>query len=167
MYPAAVSVELPFSLLSDQQWIIACLPPENLSHSPPTLQSSKQKPNQFLLPVLCVCSLSEVRIWDVVNELVGLCTNPSPSNPFALDVRYVQNLPLPERFLVSGALLNFLETYVVHGNKDELHYDRGEALVEHRGVNSSAVLLPAGGASELRYNVQFVFLVIQCITQLK
>ncbi|XP_059891569.1 uncharacterized protein si:dkey-19b23.7 [Gadus macrocephalus] len=66
----------------------------------------------------------EVRIWDVVNELVGLCTNPSPSNPFALDVRYVQNLPLPERFLVSGALLNFLETYVVHGNKDELHYDR-------------------------------------------
>ena len=56
---------------------------------------------------------------------------------------------------------------MVHGNKDELHYDRGEALVEHRGVNSSAVLLPAGGASELRYNVQFVFLVIQCITQLK
>ena len=106
-------------------------------------------------------------LLDVVNELVGLCTNPSPSNPFALDVRYVQNLPLPERFLVSGALLNFLETYVVHGNKDELHYDRGEALVEHRGVNSSAVLLPAGGASELRHNVQFVFLVIQCITQLK
>ncbi|CAL8327676.1 unnamed protein product [Lota lota] len=66
----------------------------------------------------------EVRIWDVVNELVCLCTNPSPSNPFALDVRYVQNLPLPERFLVTGALLNFLETYVVHGNKDELHYDR-------------------------------------------
>ncbi|KAJ3585771.1 hypothetical protein NHX12_014489 [Muraenolepis orangiensis] len=66
----------------------------------------------------------EVRIWDVVNELVCLCTTPSPSNPFALDMRYVQTLPLPERFLATGALLNFLEAYVVHGNKDELHYDR-------------------------------------------
>ncbi|XP_037539610.1 uncharacterized protein si:dkey-19b23.7 [Nematolebias whitei] len=65
-----------------------------------------------------------VRTWDVVSELVTLCTVPSPSNPFALDMRYVQNLPLPERLLATGALLNFLETYVVYGNRDELHYDK-------------------------------------------
>lgn len=70
----------------------------------------------------------------MVNELVCLCTNPSPSNPFALDTRYVQSLPLPERFLATGALLHFLETYVVHGNKDELHYDRGTVTwLEYRG----------------------------------
>ncbi|XP_017291613.1 uncharacterized protein si:dkey-19b23.7 isoform X2 [Kryptolebias marmoratus] len=65
-----------------------------------------------------------VHVWDVVSELVSLCTVPSPSNPFALDMRYVQGLPLPDRFLVTGALLNFLETYVVYGNRDELHYNK-------------------------------------------
>ncbi|XP_056299252.1 uncharacterized protein si:dkey-19b23.7 [Pseudoliparis swirei] len=65
-----------------------------------------------------------IRVWDVISELVCLCTVPSPSNPFALDVRYIQSLPLPDRFLVTGALLNFLEMYVVYGNQDELHYDK-------------------------------------------
>ncbi|XP_054609145.1 uncharacterized protein si:dkey-19b23.7 isoform X2 [Dunckerocampus dactyliophorus] len=63
-----------------------------------------------------------VRVWDVVSELVCLCTVPFPSNPFALDLRYIQSLPAPERFLVTGALLNFLEMYVVYGNRNELHY---------------------------------------------
>ncbi|XP_034471452.1 uncharacterized protein si:dkey-19b23.7 isoform X1 [Hippoglossus hippoglossus] len=65
-----------------------------------------------------------IRVWDIVSELVCLCTVPSPSNPFALDMRYIKSLPLPDRFLVTGALLNFLETYVVFGNQDELHYDK-------------------------------------------
>ncbi|XP_061566342.1 uncharacterized protein si:dkey-19b23.7 [Cololabis saira] len=65
-----------------------------------------------------------IRVWDVVSELVCLCTIPSPSNPFALDMRYIKSLPLPDRFLVTGALLNFLETYVVYGNRDEMHYDK-------------------------------------------
>uniref|UniRef100_A0A665WKQ2 Si:dkey-19b23.7 n=1 Tax=Echeneis naucrates TaxID=173247 RepID=A0A665WKQ2_ECHNA len=65
-----------------------------------------------------------IRVWDIVSELVCLCTIPSPSNPFALDMRYIQSLPFPDRFLVTGALLNFLEMYVVYGNRDELHYDK-------------------------------------------
>uniref|UniRef100_A0A3P9IXJ8 Si:dkey-19b23.7 n=1 Tax=Oryzias latipes TaxID=8090 RepID=A0A3P9IXJ8_ORYLA len=65
-----------------------------------------------------------VRVWDVVSELVCLCTVPSPSNPFALDMRYVKSLPAPERFLVTGALMSFLEMYVVYGDRDELHYDK-------------------------------------------
>uniref|UniRef100_A0A3B5ADF9 Si:dkey-19b23.7 n=1 Tax=Stegastes partitus TaxID=144197 RepID=A0A3B5ADF9_9TELE len=65
-----------------------------------------------------------IRVWDVVSELVCLCTVPSPSNPFALDMRYIKSLPVPDRFLVTGALLNFLEMYVIYGNRDELHYDK-------------------------------------------
>ncbi|XP_071315268.1 uncharacterized protein [Trachinotus anak] len=65
-----------------------------------------------------------IRVWDIVSELVCLCTMPSPSNPFALDMRYIKSLPLPDQFLVTGALLNFLEMYVVYGNRDELHYDK-------------------------------------------
>lgn len=72
-----------------------------------------------------------------MSELVCLCTVPSPSNPLALDMRYLKSLPLTEGFLVTGALLNFLEMYAVHGNRDELHYDKGvylqhEVLQEHR-----------------------------------
>ncbi|KAL7374547.1 hypothetical protein ABVT39_002772 [Epinephelus coioides] len=65
-----------------------------------------------------------IRVWDVISELVCLCTVPSPSNPFALDMRYIKSLPLPDRFLVTGALLNFLDMYVVYGNRDEMHYDK-------------------------------------------
>ncbi|XP_061525277.1 uncharacterized protein si:dkey-19b23.7 isoform X1 [Phycodurus eques] len=64
------------------------------------------------------------RVWDMVSELVSVCTVPFPSNPFALDMRYIRSLPVPERFLATGALLNFLETYAVCGNRDELHYDK-------------------------------------------
>ncbi|XP_051581040.1 uncharacterized protein si:dkey-19b23.7 [Myxocyprinus asiaticus] len=62
-------------------------------------------------------------VWDVVSELVGLCTMPPPDNPFSLDMRYLQTLSLPERFLVTGALLNFLEMIVVQGNREESFYD--------------------------------------------
>ncbi|XP_038126323.1 uncharacterized protein si:dkey-19b23.7 [Cyprinodon tularosa] len=65
-----------------------------------------------------------VRVWDIVSELVCLCTVPSPSNPFALDMRYIKSLPLQDRFLVTGALLSFLEMYLVYGNRDEMHYDK-------------------------------------------
>lgn len=68
-------------------------------------------------------------MWDVIGELVCLCTVPSPSNPFALDMRYIKGLPLPDCFLVTGALLNFLEMYVVYGNRDELHYDKGKLWI--------------------------------------
>lgn len=65
-------------------------------------------------------------MWDVVSELVGLCTMPPPDNPFSLDMRYLQTLSLPERFLVTGALLNFLEMIVVQGSREEPFYDLGE-----------------------------------------
>uniref|UniRef100_A0A3B5L055 Si:dkey-19b23.7 n=1 Tax=Xiphophorus couchianus TaxID=32473 RepID=A0A3B5L055_9TELE len=65
-----------------------------------------------------------IRVWDIVSELVCLCSVPSPSNPLALDMRYIKTLPLHDRFLVTGALLGFLETYLIYGNRDELHYDK-------------------------------------------
>lgn len=74
----------------------------------------------------CVClSLTGTRVWDVVNELVGLCTMPPPDNPFSLNMRYLQTLPLTQRFLTTGALLNFLEMIVIQGSCKELFYDLG------------------------------------------
>ncbi|KAI5104254.1 hypothetical protein C0J45_5880 [Silurus meridionalis] len=63
------------------------------------------------------------RVWDVVHELVGLCTMPPPDNPFSLDICYLKTLSLPERFLTTGALLNFLEIIVVQGSRKESFYD--------------------------------------------
>ncbi|XP_076829429.1 uncharacterized protein LOC143475461 isoform X2 [Brachyhypopomus gauderio] len=63
------------------------------------------------------------KVWDIVNELVGLCTMPPPDNPFCLDMRYLQTLPLPKRFLITGALLNFLEMIVVQGVREEPFYE--------------------------------------------
>lgn len=94
-------------------------------------------------------------MWDIISELVCLCTIPSPSNPFALDMCYIKNLPLPDRFFVTGALLNFLEMYVVYGNRDEMHYDKGrKSGVHHGGVSQRKlqyilmcyIQSPAGGA---------------------
>ncbi|XP_067302372.1 uncharacterized protein si:dkey-19b23.7 isoform X2 [Pseudorasbora parva] len=70
-----------------------------------------------------VSSSQETHVWDVVSELVGLCTMPPPDNPFSLDMRYLQTLSLPERFLATGALLNFLEMIVVQGSREEPFYD--------------------------------------------
>lgn len=94
-------------------------------------------------------------MWDIVSELVCLCTIPSPANPFALDMRYIKNLPLPDRFFVTGALLNFLETYVVYGNRDEMHYDKGRrsrrwvtVMHYHRRTSRRCCLADFSGVSD-------------------
>ncbi|KAL4631470.1 hypothetical protein GN956_G15062 [Arapaima gigas] len=68
--------------------------------------------------------LQGTRVWDMVSEVVGLCTLPPPANPFSLDMDYFQTLTLSERFLASGALINFLEMLLVHSSREELFYKK-------------------------------------------
>ncbi|XP_066578707.1 uncharacterized protein LOC136768408 [Amia ocellicauda] len=63
-------------------------------------------------------------VWDIMSELVALCTSPPPINPFSVDLRFLGRLPLPERFLVSGALVHFLEKVAVYGNPEEPYYNK-------------------------------------------
>uniref|UniRef100_UPI00398F5D16 uncharacterized protein isoform X1 n=2 Tax=Pristiophorus japonicus TaxID=55135 RepID=UPI00398F5D16 len=65
---------------------------------------------------------SDVLIWEIVAELVKVCTWPPPPNPFTLDMRYFKSLPLIERFLASGAMANFLQRIVIYGNRDRPYY---------------------------------------------
>lgn len=46
---------------------------------------------------------------DIIAELVAICTTPAPPNPFAIDFDYFDSLPLQEKFLASGAMMNFLK----------------------------------------------------------
>ncbi|XP_065887840.1 uncharacterized protein [Dysidea avara] len=50
----------------------------------------------------------DVKVWDIVAELVRVCTIPAPPNPFAIDFDYYESLPVPEKLLSSGAMVNFL-----------------------------------------------------------
>lgn len=87
----------------------------------------------------------------MVSELVGLCTMPPPDNPFSLDTRYLQTLPLPERFLVTGALLNFLEVLVVQGSQEEVYYDMGASgapLAQNKQSGSREGSLVTSGGGE-------------------
>lgn len=69
-------------------------------------------------------STQGTQVWEVVSELVTLCTSPPPLNPFSLDMRFVQSLPQAQRLLASGALVNFLERIVVNGNPQEAYHSR-------------------------------------------
>lgn len=49
-----------------------------------------------------------MELWDVVAELVTLCTSPSPANPFAVDLDFFDSLPAAERMLSAAAMLSLL-----------------------------------------------------------
>ncbi|XP_072905071.1 uncharacterized protein [Hemitrygon akajei] len=65
-----------------------------------------------------------VQIWEIVSELVSLCTWPPPSNPFTLDLRHLESLPLTERFLATGALTSFLQKLVIHGDWEQPYHSK-------------------------------------------
>lgn len=56
-----------------------------------------------------------MKVWDVLAELIQICTSPSPPNPFAVDFDYFDALHLPERALASGAMATFLQRIVASG----------------------------------------------------
>jgi hypothetical protein len=41
---------------------------------------------------------------------------PSPLNPFAVDHRYFDSLPLAERIIATGAMANLLQEILANGN---------------------------------------------------
>ena len=64
---------------------------------------------------------SDVKVWDVLTELVEICTAPCPPNPFAVDLDYFKSLQLPERALASAAMIAFLQKLIASGPH---HYNR-------------------------------------------
>ena len=62
-------------------------------------------------------SLADVELWDVIAELVLVCTSPPPTNPFAVDLDYFDSLPVPERLLASAAMMNFLLCVLNSGSR--------------------------------------------------
>ena len=71
-------------------------------------------------------SLADTKLWDILCEIVKLCMYPSPLNPFAVDLKYFDGLPLAERVIATGAMASFLQKVVCSG---EHNYNaRGESI---------------------------------------
>ncbi|XP_062521420.1 uncharacterized protein LOC134196335 isoform X2 [Corticium candelabrum] len=51
----------------------------------------------------------DIRVWDIIAELVAICTVPAPKDPFAVDLSYYDTLPVAESVLATGAMINFLQ----------------------------------------------------------
>uniref|UniRef100_V9L3X5 DUF7886 domain-containing protein n=1 Tax=Callorhinchus milii TaxID=7868 RepID=V9L3X5_CALMI len=64
----------------------------------------------------------DVRIWDIVSELVQVNTWPPPANPFSVDLHLLESLPPVTRFLASGALLSFLQHIAINARPQNSYY---------------------------------------------
>lgn len=63
-----------------------------------------------------VIFFSGTKLWEIIAEVVHMCMFPSPLNPFAVDRRYFDSLPLAERIIATGAMANFLQEILADGN---------------------------------------------------
>ncbi|XP_071084899.1 uncharacterized protein [Haliotis cracherodii] len=61
---------------------------------------------------------NDVCIWDIIAELVKLCTYPAPRNPFAVDIPFFSTLPLSEQVLSTAAMVSFLQKVLIHTPDD-------------------------------------------------
>ncbi|KAL4220517.1 hypothetical protein ACF0H5_020916 [Mactra antiquata] len=57
---------------------------------------------------------NEIHVWDLVAELVKLCTYPAPRNPFEIDFEYFSMLPLSEKVLATAAMVNIIQKILIH-----------------------------------------------------
>lgn len=73
------------------------------------------------------------KVWDVIADLVAICTCPSPPNPFAVDVDYFTALPSTERVMATAAMLSLLRSILAAGTH---RYDRrGNTTLIDQGIS--------------------------------
>ncbi|CAI8051196.1 hypothetical protein GBAR_LOCUS28040 [Geodia barretti] len=80
------------------------------------LASEEEKDYPLMLQTTSQWTEKEVKVWDVLTELVEVCAAPCPPNPFAVDLDYFQSLPLQERALASAAMISFLQRVIASGH---------------------------------------------------
>lgn len=72
-------------------------------------EEQTEKDNPLKLRSTTAWASQDIRVWDVIAELVDICTIPAPINPFALEHGYFETLPLLESLSATGAMLYFLQ----------------------------------------------------------
>lgn len=80
----------------------------------------------FLLPVLIIYLYVDVALWEIVSEILSMTANCG--NPFELDFLFIDNLPLEEAVLLTGSLLEFLETVWVQADSSITFSDKSKSF---------------------------------------
>ncbi|KAF9961876.1 hypothetical protein BGZ70_008194, partial [Mortierella alpina] len=70
----------------------------------------------------------DVRLWDIMAEIITLTLSPSPINPFRINHAYFDTLPLEECVVATGAMLDFLQRVYM---KDTPYTDAVYADIKH------------------------------------
>ena len=86
-------------------------------------------PHHMVHSPMLHCLPLDIRVWDVIAELVAICTIPAPKDPFAVDFSYFDTLPLAESVLATGAMVNFLQKVLETG--DHLYNTKSEQPNNH------------------------------------
>ncbi|XP_068689729.1 uncharacterized protein [Montipora foliosa] len=76
----------------------------------------KQKDSPLKLKSTADWKQRDTKLWDIIAEVVKLCMYPSPLNPFSVDFKYFEGLPLVQRVIASGAMVHFLQKVVTSGD---------------------------------------------------
>lgn len=58
----------------------------------------------------------DIRLWDILEELVMMNTEPQPANPFAIDLPYFQSLGGLDAILATSAMIHFLQRVLDSGH---------------------------------------------------
>ncbi|KAF9370634.1 hypothetical protein BGX21_005464, partial [Mortierella sp. AD011] len=70
----------------------------------------KVEPNDPLkLSTISAWRTDDVRLWDIMAEIITLTLSPSPVNPFRINHTYFEALPLEECVIATGAMVDFLQ----------------------------------------------------------
>lgn len=87
-----------------------------VSFSGDSSSKEKQKDSPLKLKSTAEWKQRDTKLWDIIAEVVKLCMYPSPLNPFAVDFKYFEGLPLVQRVIATGAMAHFLQKVVASGN---------------------------------------------------
>ena len=113
----------------------------------------------FILADNLNVSFSDTKLWDIMAEVVKLCMYPSPLNPFAVDFKYFEGLPLAQRVIATGAMAHFLQKVVASG--DHAYNARGTILFNHfhhSEHNALSLPLVASVGKKKNQNVRSFFI---------
>ncbi|CAI2191002.1 189_t:CDS:2 [Funneliformis geosporum] len=65
--------------------------------------------NPLKLDTIAAWKTKDIKLWDIIAEVITLCLDKAPENPFEIDHSYYDTLPLEEMAVSTGAMVEFLQ----------------------------------------------------------
>ncbi|CAG8511055.1 15070_t:CDS:2 [Funneliformis mosseae] len=65
--------------------------------------------NPLKLDTIAAWKARDIKLWDIIAEVITLCLDKAPENPFEIDHSYYDTLPIEEMAVSTGAMVDFLQ----------------------------------------------------------